>query len=345
MNKRLLIVGTNSIHIENFIDLIKDYFDDILLLTHKKLENYKVPYKEIDFSIRKNGIKNLKNLKTIIKEFNPSIVHIHQVNTQALLTILALNQNTNTVLTAWGSDILIKPKKKLLNKLIVKYILKRVDIITADSDTVLNEAKKLVKNINSHNINFGIEVASCEIKKENIIYSNRLHNTLYNIDKIIISFSKFVKTNPSWKLIIAGSGNNTDSLKKLTQNLNIDTNVEFLGWLNAKENYENYCKSKIYVSIPSSDSVSLSLVEAIACNCIVFVSNLPANKEIITSEIGFIIDNKDNIDFDEFKKIDMEHYKKRREKIVKNFSKDYNKNLFIKIYGELLEKSNLNSTK
>ena len=282
-SKKLLIIGSDSIHIYNFIELVKEYFNEVLLLTYKKNKNWKVDTIEVDFRVRVNGYKNYKNLKKIINDFEPTTVHIHQVDTQALLTLFALRHyKVQKILTAWGSDILINPKKGLLLKLKAQYILNSVDILTADSDTVLDQAQKLIrKKIEIHNINFGINIPHCETEKENVIYSNRLHTKLYNIDKVIISFSQFVKNNSSWRLIIAGSGEDTEKLKTLVKSLGIDEKVSFVGWVDSKENYMNYCKAKIYISIPSSDSISLSLVEAVAANCRVFVSDLPANHEII----------------------------------------------------------------
>ncbi len=334
MNKRLLIIGSNSVHIDNFISLIKDYFDDILLLTDIEPKEPKVNYQIVDLRIKKHGYKNYKNLQNIIDKFQPTTVHMHQANIKAFLTLLALkNYKVQTILTAWGSDILVNPKKSILLKWIVKYILNQVDIVTADSDIVLFEANKLAnKKLNTHNINFGIEIPSCTMKKENIIYSNRLHTKLYNIDKIILSFYFFIKQNPSWKLVIAGDGEENEALKTLVRTLNISKSVEFIGWVDTKTNFEYYCRSKIYVSIPSSDSVSISLVEAIASNCIVFVSDIAANREIVTSDIGFIVKDLEKIDFLLYKTINNQCYQNRKEIVTRKFSKIHNKSLYISLY-------------
>ncbi len=121
---------------------------------------------------------------------------------------------------------------------------------------------------------------------------------MYNIDKVIISFSKFIQDNENWKLVIAGKGDQTENLKVLVQRLHLDKFVEFVGFLNQQENYKYYCQSKVYVSIPQSDSISISLVEAIICGCIPFVSNLDANLELIVNEKnGFIENNLESIRF------------------------------------------------
>jgi glycosyltransferase involved in cell wall biosynthesis len=55
----------------------------------------------------------------------------------------------------------------------------------------------------------------------------------------------------------------------------------FLRWLSQKENAEHYAKSKIYISLPKSDSFPISLMEAMSGECIPVISDLPAYKGIM----------------------------------------------------------------
>jgi len=339
MSRKLLVIGSNTIHVYNYINLVRDYFEDVVLLTNEINSNWEVDAEKANFSLGIHSIVTISKIRKIYFKFKPSVVHVHQANSYAFLTILALKKyNIPIVLTAWGSDILLNPHKKFLLKKMVQYILKNVNIVTADSNHVLNSAQNLVsKKLSLHNINFGIEMKVCnKIEKENIIYSNRLHKELYNIDKIILSFSKFVKKNDDWKLVIAGSGEETEVLKDLVVNLKLDKHIEFVGFLNQKENYAYYCKSKIYVSIPSTDSVSISLVEAMVYGCIPFVSNLEANKELIEDgKNGFIEDDLEHIYFEKFIHIDTVCFDKTRKKLGVTFSKEYNRNRYIAIYNEV----------
>ncbi|MCK5538591.1 MAG: glycosyltransferase family 4 protein [Bacteroidales bacterium] len=341
MSRRLLVVGSNSIHVYNFIELVKENFDEVLLLTNEINPDKDMVSMKVDFRLGVQSLKTIKKIRTIAKDFQPCVVHIQQANTYAFLTALALKKRKiPLVLTAWGSDVLINPHKSFLLKKMLQYILNNIQVITADSNHVLNSAQKLVdKKLSLHNINFGIEMKECsKVEKENIIYSNRLHKELYNIDKIIHAFSKFVQTHDKWRLVIAGSGDETEVLKALVQKLQIDKDVEFVGFLNQEENYAYYCKSKIYISIPRSDSISISLVEAIVCGCVPYVSNLEANLELIKDkQNGFIEDDLENIDFEKFIQIDIEHFEKTRERLKVIFSKEYNKNRYVEIYDEVCQ--------
>lgn len=343
MKKKLLVVGSNSIHVHNFIALVQEKFDDVLLLTNEVNEDSTVKSVAANFSLGISALKTLHIIKEILNDFHPSVIHIQQANTYAFLMVLATRGlNIPIVLTAWGSDVLLSPQKSFLLKKMVQYVLKRVDVITADSDHVLNSAQKLVdKKLTLHNVNFGIDFEECgKVEKENIIYSNRLHKELYNIDKIIISFAKFMtRTNDEkWKLVIAGSGEETEELVGLTKKLNIVKHVQFVGFLSREENNEYYCKAKIYVSIPRSDSVSISLVEAILCGCIPFVSNLDANLELIHhGKNGFVEDDLENIHFEKFQHVNRDIFEKTREKLKIFFSKDYNQNLYFAIYEKVMK--------
>ena len=340
MSKRLLIVGSNSIHVYNFIILVEDFFDEILLLTDRKNQNYNVSSFELDFSLGLGSILTIQKINHIAKEFKPTVIHMHQANSYAFLTLVALRHlNIQKILTAWGSDILINPGKNIFFKKMVQYILNHVDKVTADSNVVLHEANKLIlKNLETYNINFGLEVPECNGAKDNMIYTNRLHKKLYNIDKILISFSKFVLKFPDWKLIIAGIGEETDNLKNLSYQLDLDEHIEFIGFVDSKINYEYYCKAKIYVSIPSSDSVSLSLIEAIICGAIPFVSDLAANREIMNEKIGYIVNDEENIDFLKYQEIDNLKFEKERKKIEKLFSKDVNRRKYLSLYEDKKQK-------
>ena len=339
MSKRLLVVGSNSLHVYNFIALVENYFDDVLLLTDTKKHHSSVKTVALDFHLGWKSLATILKIRQIVENFKPTTVHIHQANSYAFLTLLALRgYPVQVVVTAWGSDILISPQKSFFLKKMVQYILTHSHSITADSETVLQAAQKLVsKKLDVHNINFGLDVPACSQPKEKLIYSNRLHKRLYNIDKILLSFSKFIAQHPEWKLVIAGDGEENSHLKLLCKRLKLEQNVDFIGFVDTQTNYSYYCRAQIYVSIPQSDSISLSLVESIFCGCIPFVSDLPANHEVVNEKVGFVEENLENIDFMKYKEIDMRAFAKEQERLRYLFSKALNRDKYIALYEKSYE--------
>lgn len=341
MNK-LLIIGSHTIHTYNYIELIQDYFDDILLITDKKREGYDhLKCIELDFSISFQALKHtVQKIKVEIASFQPTVIHIHQANSYAFYGILAnAKSKIPTVLTTWGSDILVNPKSSFVLKKMVQYCLKKADVITADAIFVGKEIEQLAR-IKSPVIiaNFGIGIEPVDREKLNVIYSNRLHKKLYRVDLIIEAFSKFVANQPEWKLVIAATGDETEALKKQVEDLKLTDKVEFVGWIDKIQNEYWYSTSKIWVSIPESDATSISLLEAMACGSIPIVSDLPANKEWIKNGVNGIIATDLNSDFinEALEKIDFEAViTMNKARIDQDGTKIANKEKFLNIYKSL----------
>jgi glycosyltransferase involved in cell wall biosynthesis len=345
--KKLLLFGPDSIHLINYLDLISGYFDEILVVTDGQNKSLVYPKQEIiDFSIRnplKNRAKILK-IKKIVKDFNPTIIHLHNIGTGAYLLEKAIRQSgIPKVATAWGSDVLVATHRSFIFRRIVKNVLSNFNYFTCDAYFMANEMQKLVANeLDIKIANFGVErVEIDETAKENIIYSNRLHNPLYRIESIIDLFHKYSENNPNseWKLVVAATGSETENLKIKVQKSNFASRIEFVGWINSDQNLEWYKKAKIYISIPKSDGTSISLLEAMENGCVPIVSNLPANNEWITDEFNGII-FKNNLDSPIEKAISLNRefvIKINREIIYIHGLKPSNRAKFLAIYDQAFD--------
>jgi glycosyltransferase involved in cell wall biosynthesis len=59
--------------------------------------------------------------------------------------------------------------------------------------------------------------------------------------------------------------------------------VQFVGRLSADQQAHWYGRAQWYLSLPASDSVSVSVLEALGHGCIPVLSDLPANHELVRS--------------------------------------------------------------
>ena len=341
--RKLLLISSNTIHTYKYLQLIEDYFDEVLLITNEKSNVYDYPTVELNFNLKiKTLFSTVKEIKKQIELFEPSIIHIHQANSYAFFSLLACRKSfIPTVLTAWGSDVLILPKSNFLLKKMVRFNLRNADFLTSDSIYMAQEMEKIAPLKNRIIIaNFGIDVTPTNCEKENIVYSNRLHKKLYRVDKIIEAFSLFyTNNNTDWKLVIAATGTETDILKIKAAELNLEHAIEFVGWIQKEDNEKWYSKAKIWVSIPESDATSISLLEAMACGCIPVVSDLPANREWIQSGLNGIIVNDLESDFisDALKLNLAEAINMNKNRIEKDGTKASNRIKFIQLYQTILE--------
>ena len=247
-------------------------------------ENYQVNLIEegIDFSFR-NFFSALRQTKSILSKLSPDILVLYQLNLTAFVATLAnRKKKIPTFAIGIGSDILTMPKKGWAYKAMLKYILKHSQAYNAGSPYLLEQMQKYCpKHSEILLANLGINPIQ-PIEKENIVFSNRLHSPLYRIDEVIKAFANFVSKPEfeDWQLVVAATGKEKE-FQQLSQSLGIEDKVKFVGWLSQKENAEYYAKSKIYISLPKSDSFPISLMEAMSGECLCIVSDLPAYKGIM----------------------------------------------------------------
>ena len=247
-------------------------------------ENYQVNLIDegIDFSFR-NFFSALRQTKSLLSKLSPDILVLYQLNLTAFVATLAnRKKKIPTFAIGIGSDILTMPKKGWAYKAMLKYILKHSQAYNAGSPYLLEQMQKYCpKHSEILLANLGINPIQ-PIEKEKIVFSNRLHSPLYRIDEVIKAFANFVSKPEfeDWLLVVAATGKEKE-FQQLSQSLGIEDRVKFVGWLSQKENAEYYAKSKIYISLPKSDSFPISLLEAMSGECLCIISDLPAYKGIM----------------------------------------------------------------
>jgi glycosyltransferase involved in cell wall biosynthesis len=86
---------------------------------------------------------------------------------------------------------------------------------------------------------------------------------------------------PAARLLIANEGSQVRALRSLTTDLQVADGVQFLGRLTPVEIRDALSTAHVYVSVPSTDSLAASTLEAMARGAFPVVSDLP-------SQDGFI---------------------------------------------------------
>ena len=216
----MLVIGPNSPHVDRFIGLIISLVHEVVFLGEEKLHTT-YPVKQHILSFRSFNPfviwQNSRALKRIVAAENPDIIHIQQVNRVAFLTARALNVlKRKYVITAWGTDVLVIPKKNPVYRRMTKTVLKNAAFITADSKDMVEAIHQLAPGKKTGLVLLGITPLGSE-KKEKIVYSNRALFPLYNIQSVVDTFADFYQSNPDWKLVIAGTGPEEQALKERVQ--------------------------------------------------------------------------------------------------------------------------------
>lgn len=241
--------------------------------------------------------------RKIIKKIKPEIVHAHNVILGGFYaTRLRFHP---LVVTAWGTDVLIAPRKSFILKKIAKLVLKRADILTCDGRNTEKAMIRLGAEVQKIKIiYFGIDTKKntpekrdeslrerLNIKNACSVISLRSFKPIYNIETLIYAIPLVLNQNSNVKFILAGTGEQELKLKDLAVKLGVEKNVIFTGNLTEEEIPIYLASSDLYVSTSLSDSgLAASTGEAMACGLPVISTEVGAIHDWLTEgEGGFII--------------------------------------------------------
>ena len=259
-----------------------------------------------------------KKHRTYFNKFD--IIHIH--NSLAAYYFIKINK-PKKILTVHSKGAVVSEMNEQLHSNYLKSLLNefrdrertaynRMDLITFPSNAAKKMYLKDLNLIEKDNINIiynGIDKDYIKniqpdkifnkykiIKKdyEGIILNIANHVRAKNIDNLIKSV-KILKEdyNRSFLLINAGVGYLTDELKTLASDLQVSSQVKFLGQI-PNEDVIRLMKVCNYLIMPSTKIVfDMVILEALATGITVIASNEGGNKEIIKDgENGYLIEDK-----------------------------------------------------
>jgi L-malate glycosyltransferase len=227
-------------------------------------------------------------IRKILRTINPDILHAHYLTDYGLLGYLT--HFPRFVITCWGSDILLEPKFFLMKRILVKPILNSAKLVTVDSVTVRDECLKYCNDSEKTKvILWGVDLTTFHEKTGGkreqakiTILSTRFFDSKYNIDTIVQSIPYVKEKFPDVKYVLK-SINSNPGLQRIADDLKVSGFIEFVCKKMGDEDLsELHHAADIFISVPSSDSSSISLLEAMACGLPVIVSDIPANHEWVT---------------------------------------------------------------
>jgi L-malate glycosyltransferase len=237
-----------------------------------------------------------------VANLRPDIVHAHYVSDYGFLA--ALTRRHPLVVSAWGSDLLVDPGRSLITRNLVRWVLSSSDLVTYDAGQVAEAAERLGANRSRMlRVVLGVEKGYLDLVadqppaagREPLIVSLRsLERGLYNVDRIIRAMPEVLRVVPRARLVVGNDGALRTELEKLAAELGVGESVEFVGFVERPRTLaELLARAAVYVSVPSSDGTSVTLLEAMAAGAYPVVSDLPANREWVTDTSGAVVPDQD----------------------------------------------------
>lgn len=245
-------------------------------------------------------IKNVSALKSAIASFKPDILHAHYATSYGLIG--ALSGFHPYIISVWGMDVYGFPNASYLHKSLLKYNLRKADMILSTSEVMKQETLKYTdKNIIV--TPFGVDTSvfkKIEVEKDkDTIYIGTIKSIeeKYGI-KYIIDAAKILKEkikNKKLKFLIVGAGSQLEFYKKQIIAEDLQDIVELTGRVKFSDvpHYHNLLDIFLNVSIDDSESFGVAVVEAMACETPVVVSDVGGLMEVIDKgKYGLIVKKK-----------------------------------------------------
>lgn len=235
--------------------------------------------------------KTHREIKQIVNEFNPDIIHCHDSHSAAI------GSRFHRSHTIFHTRRVSYP---------IKYLSRYFKYRNIDMHVCVSEE---IRQYMAHYFEHTFTIHSCvdlnrfqsreskqvfkQTKEVNLVYVGAF-STQKGLEILIDGFAKLCQTQPEVALHLVGDGELFDTIKQLSASLNITDKVYFYG---ARKDVEDFYLQADYIICPSTNGEGSSGVikEGMAAGKTVIASDLIANKELIDHRInGLLFKNSDS---------------------------------------------------
>lgn len=245
-------------------------------------------------------IKLLPKAGAWLADTDPDWIHAHYLTshgTMAWAAKLGWRLRAQIAGSAWGSDILVTPERGAAWRWLTRKALRSCAITTSDSVYMAERMRGLgAREVMT--FPFGLEAMPKQNARKQpwLCFANRGLEPIYRPRLVIDAFARIAAAQPDARLVVANDGSLRGALEADVAARGLADKVNFVGRLDAQAQASHYARSTWFLSLPESDSVSVSVLEAMAHGCVPLLSELPANRELIgDSARGFIVGSLDDL--------------------------------------------------
>ena len=237
-------------------------------------------------------LKTLPRLVRWLRGVDADWISAHYLTSHGTLAWLARKRGVRAQLaaSAWGSDILVAPRSSALLRWVTSRVLRDAAVCTSDSAHMAQRMRELgARDVMTFPFGLDALPAAPTAKEPCLFFANRGLEDIYDPQRVLTLFAGVATAWPDARLVVANSGSMSDALKTQAAELGLAGRVEFVGRLDAAAQSAFYARARWYVSVPRSDSVSVSVLEAMGHGCIPLLSDLPANRELVRDGVNGLI--------------------------------------------------------
>ena len=232
-------------------------------------------------------VRQVPRLAAWLRQVRADWIHAHYLTSHGTLAWLATRYwgaPGRVVGSAWGSDILVTPQRSALMRWLTRRVLRACALATSDSQVMTERMRELgAREVMT--FPFGLETLPAPlargVKQDHLFFANRGLEPIYAPQRVLQGFARVVVGWPDAELVVANDGSLRPQLEQQAADAGLGARVRFIGRVDAATQAGCYARARWYLSLPESDSVSVSVLEALAHGCIPLLSDLPANHELV----------------------------------------------------------------
>ena len=253
-----------------------------------------------------SDFKSVFALRRLIKKEKPDILHLHssKAGTIGRLAAVALREKTKVIFTVHGwafTDGVPSKSKRCVYRFVEKLVSPLTTLFICVSnydkkigirDKVLTKQSKVVVvhngspeppkkyvNFSVHNPVRLVMIARFSSQKN----QRMLINAMSNLNKEL------------WNLTFVGDGETLNQCKELVKKLNLNSNINFVGF---KDDISQYLiENDVYILTSFYEGLPISIIEAMSYGLPVVASNVGGNSELVKSEVnGYLINSQNELE-------------------------------------------------
>jgi len=234
------------------------------------------------------------SLAAHLKGAPPDILHAHYLSSSGWLARLAGFHPW--VVTAWGSDLLVDAPRTFRSRFRARQVLAHADLVTVPATHMEHRAVEAgARPARVRRVPFGVDTAAFSpaaarhdaalatvgLADQRFVFSPRTIRPVYRPDVVISSLSMLA---PDVSVVMPGRGADGEYLRALrdkAEAAGVGHRLRVLDAVTDDLMLTLFRAAAVVLSVPESDGLPSSVLEAMACGVPVVVSDLPGPREAL----------------------------------------------------------------
>ncbi|MCB6203681.1 glycosyltransferase [Extibacter muris] len=318
--KILILSAGNSVHTIKWVNTLAKREHEVYLVYNKGHEpqNGEVDENVVCICLKHGGnagyFLNAGQLRKIEKQIRPEVINVHFASGYGTLARKA--KIGPILLSIWGSDVYDFPNKSIIHHKLIEKNVMYASMLASTSECMAKQLRKVMgqPEMDISITPFGVDLKLFDSHRfnntnenRNIVIGNiKMLKPKYGIDKLIKAVSILEKRLQNQaedtkriSLKIYGEGNQKEELEELVKKLELGDIVSFEGYIPNTSVPEKLNEFDIFCAVSQLDSESfgVAVVEAMAMQIPVVVSDVDGFKEVVNDgETGIVVSKEDVVE-------------------------------------------------